>query len=228
MDLELITYVKSAILFFHIVGVALGAGGAWILDIYMIRASLKGVISRENARVVVFLSGLVSIGFALAWISGLSFICYYYLFQTEALSNPKLWAKLTVVVLMTINAFFIHYLVIPTIKRRAGFDFFESVSTRKINNMVIIGSVSCVSWLFAVSLGVFSFLNFNASYLSIMVVYFLLISFSLLLAFTLKSYLLESKLQEKVQVLRKSLNSANSQVINKDIEIAALRKYLNR
>ncbi|MEQ1666884.1 MAG: transposase [Sulfuriferula sp.] len=97
--------------------------------------------------------------------------------------NPKLQAKLSIVVLLTLNGMVLHSKVMPLMKK-AGSLLNLSGSQRRF--AIFIGVISGVSWLYAVLLGMGHALSWKYSLLQILIAYPFLIAggFSVMLLLT--------------------------------------------
>lgn len=112
---------------------------------------------RSTARL---LTGLL----AVLWITGLTLIYISIGWDLQALlSNSKLMAKITVVLILTINGIALHFIAFPLMAR-----------PRLYSGLIcsILGSISAVSWVFASFIGAarimapeLSYTEFMASYL---------------------------------------------------------------
>ncbi len=162
--------LKSIILFFHLSGLALGVGGAWFLDILLIKFS-KGLITKGKVGLIHFISHFVFIGLTLLWVTGLLFIAYYYLYTPDLMYNPKVWAKVVVVCVLSVNGYFIHSYVLNKIEGGIGKSFFDIFNQSDIKRLVFITVISFVSWLFPIVLGVSKTLNFDVPALTILSYY---------------------------------------------------------
>ncbi len=162
--------LKSIILFFHLSGLALGVGGAWLLDMLLFKFS-KGLITKGKVDLIHFISNFVFVGLTLLWVSGLLFIAYYYLYTPDFIYNPKVWAKIAVVCVLSINGYFIHSYVLNKIEGGVGKSFFDIFSSADIKRLVFISVISFVSWLFPIVLGVSKTLNFDVPALTILSYY---------------------------------------------------------
>ena len=80
--------------------------------------------------------------------------------KPEYLTNGKLWAKIAIVVLLTINGVFVHNRVLPVLKEKVGSRLFEFASKREILLLTLVGSVSFVSWTTPFILGKATELNY--------------------------------------------------------------------
>lgn len=163
--------LKSFIMFIHLSGLAIGIGGAWILEAFILKHLKFSTISRENFTVIKFIANFVSIGLAILWFSGLLFLLYYFLYTPELLSNQKVWAKVAIVIILTINGYFIHRDLLPLIEQCVGSTLQEVLSVGKLAHALFMGVISFFSWIFPVVLGVSQSLNFTVSGFSILKVY---------------------------------------------------------
>jgi hypothetical protein len=102
----------------------------------------------------------VTAGLALLWLSGLSLLAYYSAFDLAALQNPKVWAKVAIVAVLTLNGLFIHAAVLPLIARQAGRGLFDGVSEVGKSLFLTAGAVSITSWYVPLFLAVSRPLNF--------------------------------------------------------------------
>ncbi len=167
--------IHTGMRFFHFIGLALGLGGAILLDLMMLRFFLRGRIIEETYGIFDFASKIVSMGLLLLWISGVGFLFFYALTKPELLMNPKVHAKLVIVTILTVNGYFIHSVILPGIKTQIGKSLFAGIGPVKRSIFVTSGAISAVSWIFPVALGAFPQLNFAVPALVILSAYLLLI-----------------------------------------------------
>lgn len=173
--------LKSFISFLHLSGLAIGIGGAWILEAFILKHVQTLTISRANFQVVKFIASFVLIGLAILWFSGMLFLFYYYLYTPELLLNQKVWAKMMIVVILTINGYFIHHNLLPLIEKCIGSTLQSVLSLEKLRQTLFMGTISFFSWLFPVILGVSNSLNFSVSIGAILSCYLLILLSALLL-----------------------------------------------
>jgi hypothetical protein len=228
MDSLLVTNLKSLIVFVHLSGLAFGIGGAWILDLYILRKMHKSPITNENIQIITFVSKVVVIGLALLWLSGLSFIVFYNFVQPELLLNHKIWAKAVIVIVLTMNGYYLHKMVIPVIVNNQNKVLIRAVNLRQVNILTLVGCISFISWPFAMFLGTFKSINFTFSFLEIISTYFAVLLFSLAVAFILKSYLMEKEMGRKIRVLNEHLSNSNEKLFLHQQEIKVLTKVLKK
>jgi len=133
----------------HIIGTVLGAGGATFAEVFYLKAKRDGVIEPLEVDYLKTSYLILRIGLFILIISGFGFLLLYRLAgYGEGLLNPKLWAKLTIVAILIINAFLIQIRKIP---------------------MWLGASVSLTSWYGALILGAWRTLE--TPFISIMIVY---------------------------------------------------------
>lgn len=167
---------KTALRFFHFIGLALGLGGAIVLDLMLLRFFLRGKIISETFGIFNFASKIVDTGLRLLWITGLGFLFFYALTNPQLLANPKVHAKLVIVVILTVNGYFIHSVILPSVKAQIGKSLFTDVSPVRRSIFITSGAISAVSWFTPVALGAFSQLNFSVPAFVILSVYLALIA----------------------------------------------------
>ena len=168
--------VKTGLRFVHFIGLALGLGGATLLDLMLLRFFLRSRIGEETFDVFRFSSRTIEIGLLVLWLSGLGFLLFYALHDPGKLTNPKVHAKFVIVSLLTLNGIFIHRHILPAIQAQIGKTLFEGLGPAERRIFVLSGAVSVVSWYLPVVLGVFSQLNYAVPAVGILSVYLLLIA----------------------------------------------------
>lgn len=151
--------VLTLLVALHLVGLSFGLGGATMLDFWILRWMRWGSLPGEIARIFLFVSKVVSVGLGLLWLSGLGFLAVYALESPEKFDNPKLWAKIVVVLALTINGLVIHAVVLPGVLRDIGRPMLDGVSGVRTGIFLVSGAVSGVSWYTAFALGLMRELN---------------------------------------------------------------------
>ncbi|SFU88796.1 hypothetical protein SAMN02799631_02934 [Methylobacterium sp. 174MFSha1.1] len=151
--------VLTLLVALHLLGLSFGLGGATMLDFWILRWMRWGSLPGEIARIFLFISKVVSVGLGLLWLSGLGFLAVYALESPEKFDNPKLWAKIVVVLALTINGLVIHAVVLPGVLRDIGRPMLDGVSGMRTGIFLVSGAVSGVSWYTAFALGLMRELN---------------------------------------------------------------------
>lgn len=175
LSAEPVLAAKSALRFVHFIGLALGLGAATLLDLMLLRFFVREPISMPHWKLVHFSANIVNVGLMLLWISGIGFIVHYALFDPAKLMNQKIWAKLAIVFVLTMNGLFIHSIILPRIKAQLGMTLFDGMSRFQKSVFLISGGLSVTSWYVPVILGAFTQLNFTVPATTIMLTYGLLL-----------------------------------------------------
>ena len=103
------------------------------------------------------------------WMSGLTLVLIGYIDNPqEYLMNPKLWAKFTVVAILTLNGILLHYFSFPRVTSRRGL---LGLPTLEQILVTLTGALSTVSWLFACYLGIARNWNYTTDYSFVMFIY---------------------------------------------------------
>jgi hypothetical protein len=152
--------LKAVLLFVHVIGVALGLGAATLIDLLVVRMLVAGKIAPSQPGFIQFASAIVPAGLALLWLSGLGLLAYYSAFDLAALQNPKVWTKVAIVAVLTLNGLFIHAVVLPLIARQTGRRLFDGISEVSKSLLLTAGAVSITSWYVPLFLAVSKPMNF--------------------------------------------------------------------
>ena len=128
-------------------------------------------MTQQSMDMFEFLADLVSVGLKLLWVTGAGFLLFYWLNDPIKLSNEKVWAKIVIVSILTINGVFIHRTVIPFIQGQIGRTMLEGVSLRRKILFVTTGVISFVSWYGPLVVANLSQLNFQVPMVQILIVY---------------------------------------------------------
>jgi hypothetical protein len=168
-DLALV--LKTVSRFLHFIGLALGLGAATLLDILLLRMLTRNRVTPANWQFIEFGSKIVNAGLIILWGTGLSFLVQYAFFDPAELANPKIWAKLVIVGILTINGFFIHSIVLPRVRARIGQPLFAGMSRFQKSTFIVSGAISATSWYMPLALGAFSQFNHQVAALAILMLY---------------------------------------------------------
>lgn len=168
---DFVLAARTMLRFVHFIGLALGLGGATVLDLMLVRFFISDRITPEKWIIFRFVSTLVNIGLLLLWLTGLGFMLHYALFDPVKLTNDKVWAKLAIVWVLSVNGLFIHAVVLPRIEQQIGRRLFSSMGTWQRRALLASGAVSAVSWYVPVALGALVQFNFTVPASAILTVY---------------------------------------------------------
>jgi hypothetical protein len=146
-------YIRLGVVYFHLIACCVAIGLVLTSDIAMVKQLLKGDVSghHDDAHLE-SLQKTVGLALVALWITGIGIIGIDYAGKgMEYFLNPKLQAKIGIVVLLTFNGFLLHSAVLPALKK-AGSILKLSFNLRML--ALFSGALSGVSWFYAAMLGV--------------------------------------------------------------------------
>lgn len=177
--------VLTLLIGIHLLGMCFGLGGATMLDLWILRWLRRGSLPVEIGRTFHFISSVVTAGLCLLWLSGLGFFALYAMESPGKLENPKLWAKVLVVIVLTINGVIIHAFVLPKVLRDLSRPLLFGVSRMRATLFIASGAVSAVSWYTAFAFGIFRELNNSVTFTLLVIMWLTLIAAASLAAILL-------------------------------------------
>ena len=142
--------VVDAIRYAHLLSVAVGLGAAALADIQVFQ-SVRKPITRQLIAQLKLQHKVVWAALAGMWLSGLALIYIRTGFALDAFT-PKLYSKLFVVTLLTLNAHFIGRLAIPMLRQGIG----RPPTGLPFSGKLVggwISAMSSASWLLALGMG---------------------------------------------------------------------------
>jgi hypothetical protein len=172
--------LRTALRIVHFIGLALGLGAATVLDLMILKFFLKGKVTQDQWNIFHFGARIVNAGLVLLWITGLGFLAYYAAFEPIKLGNEKVWAKMTIVLILSINGIFLHAVVLPKVKAQIGRSLLDGMSTGTRSMFFASGALSATSWYVPLLLGALPQLNFVIPMSTIMLAYALILALAFL------------------------------------------------
>lgn len=167
--LELLRGNSIFIMFIHLVGAALGVGGATIADIFFFRFLQDLRISKKESDVLHVLSQIIWFALGLLILSGIGL---YLPAAAEYDTTPKFLVKMIVVAVIILNGALLNLLISPKLMK-ISFGERHHHEPQELNRLhrlaFALGSISITSWYFAFFLGSMHELAFSFS--SLIVVY---------------------------------------------------------
>ncbi|MFT3957016.1 MAG: hypothetical protein QM722_22350 [Piscinibacter sp.] len=167
-------FARLGIVYVHLIACCVAIGLVLTSDLAMVRQLFNGDLDDklDDAHLTT-LKNTVAVALGVLWLSGLAVV----LLDSAAkgwqyFANPKLQAKIAIVVLLTINGIVLHHRVLPWI-RKAGSLLRLSYGQSLLATLT--GAVSGVSWFYAAMLGVGRPLSWKYSLAELMFAYPLLI-----------------------------------------------------
>jgi hypothetical protein len=155
----------------HLTALAVGLGAALLADWIAVTRLLFGRLSARAATQLQDLSKAVSAGLAMLWCSGVMLVWDNAIRAPATLGNEKLWAKLLIVMALTLNAIVLHKLVLPLVRARVGQTLFERHQHGNRVLCALIAAVSFTSWVSALCLGAARELNGAVTMLDVLSYY---------------------------------------------------------
>ena len=176
--------IKTILLIGHVIGVALGVGGASVSDVLFVTSIADRRIDRSELKLLRIASKVVVFGLVLLAVTGVGFIV------TGSPLSPRFWAKMTIVLIASINGYVMHRFMFPLFERcqRERVNLLSAEITQHAPFVVTAGALSAFSWYAALILGMWRTLQL--SYLGIMGAYFMLLFGTIIVANTATQWFL--------------------------------------
>ena len=164
-------FILTALKLIHLVGLMMGFGGAILADILILKRAILAPIEKHTIESVQHLSHIVLAGLGLLWVSGAALVYVRYSADPAFLMNEKVWAKVAIVAILTINGFAVHNIALSYLKSRTGRQMFNPGLPRHMIGLTFVAAVSSVSWFVPFVLGVAAEYNFTVPAVLILGVY---------------------------------------------------------
>ncbi len=162
--------LKSVLIILHLIGVALGAGGAYISDFMFVQSVRDEVFNKTEVTFLNLASTMIWIGIITLIVSGIGL---FVLDPAKYLFSTKFLAKMTVVTIITLNGLVFYKYHSKLLHRHSGIYLPSSKEFVRIRPYLLIsGAISLVSWTSAIILGAFKLVPY--SYSTIMSTYFVI------------------------------------------------------
>lgn len=169
--------VKEVLLVVHIIGTVLGVGGATMSDIIFFRATKDEKMDSREWDILQTVSKVIWVGLLLAIISGVGF-----LLQMDDISNPKIWAKVTIIGVIFLNGVFLHLKIFPLFKSMLNKKIKNTQFEQNMTTVFTSGAISITSWYIVLILGAWRGLNNTLSYWQILCAYLVILMFGIAVA----------------------------------------------
>ena len=166
---------RLGIVYFHLIACCVAIGLVLTSDIAMIRQLLSGdAAAEQDGKHLGQIKSTVSLALVALWITGIAVV--WLDASSKGLvyfQNPKLQAKIGIVMLLTLNGFLLHGAVMPALEK-AGSLLKLPLKQRLL--AMFAGTISAVSWFYAAMLGVGRPLSWKYTLLELLAAYPLLIA----------------------------------------------------
>jgi hypothetical protein len=167
----LISLVKAA----HVGGLVMGFGGAALADYVLFSRCISRPVTHGAVHYIRFLSRIVACGLGILWITGLLLVWLRIQATPEFATNPKLWAKIAIVSILTFNGAIIHNFALRRLEQTIGHRYFDRAGALETAGLMLCASISSTSWMVPFLLGMLPELNYVVPAAHILAVYVALI-----------------------------------------------------
>ena len=132
----------------HLVGFALGVGGATVSDITFFKALRKMLITSEQLAFLETLSKIIWAGSIILILSGLAIFAIIYSEQNglPMLSSPRWQTKLALVVIIVLNGINFKMAIMPALKNLVGQQLSLINIKPILGRLAFSGTLSILSW----------------------------------------------------------------------------------
>lgn len=165
--IPLLISLNKTLLIIHLLGFALGVGGATIADILFVKFLKDFQISTEENKILRSMSQFVWLGLLMIIISDIGLFLPY---QAEMLASSQFLVKATVILIIALNGSILSLILLPRILK---IDLNKGVEVKKVHRMrkltFAIGGISFVSWYTAFVLSLIK--NIDVSYVDLISFY---------------------------------------------------------
>lgn len=167
--------MKTFVIYIHLIATCIAVGTLLVKDIELLVLRGRPLFPREKGGLM-HAANVIFLSLCALWISGLALVVFGVLENPDYLANEKLWAKVTVVCLLTLNGFLLHFYSFPRVVSNQGVVGLPGAEQAVV---MFSGAMSTSSWLFACFLGIARPLNFSVPYEQVMLGYSVFVLFAL-------------------------------------------------
>jgi hypothetical protein len=153
--------IRMGIVYPHLLACCVAIGSVFMSDVKMVSNLVRGVDDAEAPEHLWSLHRTLAYALGALWVTGAALVSFdVWMKGTNVLMNPKLQAKIAVVVLLTANGVILHRSVLPALCRAGSL---MRMIPRQRLFAVLVGAMSAACWLYAALLGVGRPLNWQFS-----------------------------------------------------------------
>jgi hypothetical protein len=174
--------LQSILVIAHIIGAAIGVGGATMSDMLFFRAMKNRIITTDQFHLLKAASTVVFGGMALVVLSGV----WLLFLSPELLEVPRVQAKLTAVLVLMLNGFVLHAGLLKYLQKNLDAPLRQQGLRARQWIFAASGSASIVSWYAAFVLA--SLDDLPLSYLALLGIYLGVIAAATLAAYFVFAY----------------------------------------
>lgn len=196
--------IRTILIILHTIGAVLGAGAATISDLLFFKFAKEGTIDEKEFETLKTVSKVVMGGLALLIVTGIGFLILYALspeMARPAYNMHKVWTKVAIVVIISVNGFVLHAKVLPLFKNSLGKPFATAEFMKNSGVILTAGAVSGVSWYTTLVLGAWR--SLEASYTTIFSTYVAIVLIAVIVSNVVGRQLVKHLHRTTVQVSAK-------------------------
>lgn len=227
--MELMTQIgMTPFTLLHILGVAFGLGIATGMDFLLARHIFsQSKLTESHVNTVITLSHFVTVALVMLWVSGLGFLLYYEMVSPEKLENPKIWSKLSIVMVLTFNGIVIHHVVLPKLKGCIDQNLLVALPYKTLALFFATGAISFVSWYFPFFYGTLPALNFAFSFQEFSVAYVVVLMAAVMISLSILGFLYAKSVMLKPKSTLNKRQFIQQNLIPVDFRKHSAPKHLN-
>lgn len=170
-------FSRLGLVYLHLIACCVAIGLVLKSDVDMVKSLLRRdrAADPEHTREMKSLKTVVGLALAVLWATGVAIVTLDAVTKGgwQYFENPKIQAKILIVVLLTLNGVVLHNLVLPWLEKAGSL---LNLSFHRIALATFAGTVSGVSWMYAAMLGVGRPLSWKYSLGALMAAYPVLIA----------------------------------------------------
>ena len=168
-------FMRLGVVYTHLIACCIAIGLILTSDLRMLKQTFKRkIFDQDDTAHLASLQSTVANALVALWITGVVIIGMDVSNKGLAyFSNPKIQAKIALVILLTLNGYLLHAVVMPLLIKAGSL---LDLAPGKRRLAVFSGSVSVVTWLYAAMLGVGRPLAWKYSLLQLLCAYPFLIA----------------------------------------------------
>lgn len=163
--------MQTFIVYAHLIAVCVAVGVLLTQDFALMKTRGRP-LSKQESNELRRSAEIIAVALIALWVTGAALVINGYINDPAYLLNQKIWAKLCVVAILTLNGLFLHHFSFPRVVSSRGM---FGLGNRDKVLVVLSGVISTASWLFACYLGIARQWNHTVGLGFIMLVYACLI-----------------------------------------------------
>jgi uncharacterized membrane protein len=117
--------VQIPILLIHLLGLVLAVGSVLIVDLRLLQILRRRVVAPSDICLIENLKPYVTAGLLFLWISGVFLVMHNIMGSPAFIHNPKLHAKILIVVVLTVNGLLVERCALKLIRIAKRSTIFE-------------------------------------------------------------------------------------------------------